>query len=68
MKRFIGTVGSLLPFVSRAHPGHGSTAGSSVAHYLSEPLHLMGGVIVLVLLLYVVQKTYKTIQSDQDNH
>lgn len=68
MKRFIGTVGSLLPFVSRSHPGHGSTAGSSVVHYLSEPLHLTGGLIILVLLLYVVRRTYKMIQSDQDNH
>jgi hypothetical protein len=31
-----------------AHPGHGLAGGSySLSHYVSEPLHLLGGLVVV---------------------
>lgn len=31
---------STIPAVALAHPGHGSTPGHSLLHYVAEPLHL----------------------------
>lgn len=35
-----------------AHPGHGATDGSSLIHYLSEPLHatILASVIIIIAI------------------
>jgi len=40
---------SALPVVAWAHPGHGAGGGSdSLLHYLTEPLHVVVGLGVLI--------------------
>ncbi len=36
------------------HPGHGTGDGSSILHYLTEPIHLLGGVAVLLCVVLAV--------------
>jgi hypothetical protein len=31
----------LIPFLSRAHEGHGATEGFTITHYFVEPVHLL---------------------------
>lgn len=46
MKRITLLVGGLLPLVTFAHPGHGSTEGFTIIHYMLEPVHLVPLMIV----------------------
>lgn len=39
-----------------AHPGHGSTEGQSLIHYLMEPMHAM--VLGAVVLMIAFSSTY----------
>jgi putative copper export protein len=44
-----GVVVTALPSMASAHPGHGSTDGSSWLHFVTEPVHVMGGLAVLAV-------------------
>ncbi len=48
MKTWLITLSMLVPSLALAHPGHGSTPPSSVAHYLVEPEH---SVLLLVAVV-----------------
>jgi hypothetical protein len=43
----------LFPSLALAHPGHGHTAPESASHWLAEPAHL-GGLVVLAVALGLV--------------
>ena len=45
---FAGTLGTLVPRVARAHPGHGIGDGWSLLHWVAEPVH--GGAAILLVL------------------
>ena len=46
---------SLITIASLAvHPGHGTGDGFSLLHYLTEPIHLLGGVAVLQCVVLTV--------------
>jgi hypothetical protein len=44
MKRLLSLSLLLTPLAASAHPGHGSTPGTSLLHFLIEPAH--GGLIL----------------------
>jgi hypothetical protein len=41
----------LLPKTVFAHPGHGTSDGVNLLHYLSSPLHLIISLVVVTLIL-----------------
>lgn len=53
MKRNFAIVASMLSFWTtraHAHPGHGTTAPTSVEHYVLEPEHAVSGLFVLAII------------------
>ena len=48
------TVLSLAAVPVLAHGGHGATAGSSVMHYLYEPLHAIPAFAPLAIIAFMV--------------
>ena len=56
----------LVPFISFAHPGHGSVDSSFPSHYLTSPIHLITGSIIgigIVFVLWQVRKKLKAIKT-----
>jgi len=41
-----------------AHPGHGETGGHSVAHYLTEPFHVIPLVAVIIVSVAIFSVIY----------
>jgi putative Mn2+ efflux pump MntP len=54
-----------LPVLAFAHPGHGSTDGYTIIHYLVEPAHVVFQVIIIVLVAYIVKLKQK--EKNQKN-
>ena len=52
----------LVPATAWAHPGHGAGGGDwSVRHYLTEPDHLLGGLVVALVVAGVfLLRTHRT--------
>jgi hypothetical protein len=42
------------PVMLFAHPGHGSTDGYTIIHYLVEPGHIMSKAIVLIFIVCII--------------
>ena len=38
-----------MPLISIAHPGHGTTDGYTITHYLTEPVHLVIPLSILIV-------------------
>lgn len=52
LKRLFVLLLILIPTLGVAHPGHGKEGGNfSLLHYLSEPLHLISGIVVLSIFV-----------------
>lgn len=47
MKKVISAIGAILPLAAAAHPGHGSTDGYTIIHYMKEPQHIVLGVLII---------------------
>ena len=63
MKKILTVLGGLLPFISFAHPGHGSTGGFTITHYFVEPQHLL----TTVVITYVLYLFYKGVMKKETN-
>jgi hypothetical protein len=51
MKKMIVIVSVLFtgqPFISEAHPGHGTTGGFTITHYFTEPVHVIVSLSIIV--------------------
>ncbi|MDN3655245.1 hypothetical protein QWZ08_06405 [Ferruginibacter paludis] len=51
MKKMIAILSLLFtggPFISEAHPGHGSTEGFTITHYFTEPVHVIVSLSIIV--------------------
>lgn len=44
-----------------AHPGHGTTEGQSLIHYLSEPLH--AAILALVIIMIATSATWMIMRN-----
>lgn len=56
----------LAPFISFAHPGHGSVDSNLPSHYLTSPIHLIAGSIIGIgigIVLWQVRKKLKAIKT-----
>jgi hypothetical protein len=57
MKKILIAVGTLVPFISFAHHGHGVSEGFTITHYFIEPEHaiytwsFIAGALLLVKFL-----------------
>ncbi|MBK6947288.1 MAG: hypothetical protein IPH16_03700 [Haliscomenobacter sp.] len=70
MRKALFSLMLLLPALTQAHPGHGTSTGNDWIHYLTSPGHLAPAVlsvtaIALVLLLRKSSKSSR--QVDQNN-
>jgi hypothetical protein len=57
MKKLLGVLLVALlvfPVMLYAHPGHGSTGGYTIIHYLVEPGHIISKVIALVFIVFII--------------
>lgn len=45
---------SLVPAIAAAHPGHGHTDPHGWAHYLTEPVHVVGLAAGAVALVFAI--------------
>ncbi len=55
-------MGLLVPSIAAAHPGHGHGGGDfSVAHYFTDPLHIVIGLSLAVALLTAIAWARHTI-------
>lgn len=49
---WLGLLGLAVPALAAAHPGHGVPgSGASTLHYLTEPAHLGGAILVVLVSL-----------------
>ena len=48
---FAGALGALVPWVARAHPGHGIGDGWSLLHWMAEPVHGGAGILLALCVL-----------------
>lgn len=58
MKKMIVIVSLLLtgqPFVSEAHPGHGTTGGFTITHYFTEPVHVIVSLSIIIASAVVIR-------------
>jgi len=46
-----------------AHPGHGTTGGFTIMHYITEPVHAIPLLIAIVLGIVLVRKERKSIAN-----
>jgi hypothetical protein len=44
----------VFPVMLYAHPGHGSTGGYTIIHYLVEPGHIVSKAIALVFIVCII--------------
>jgi len=44
-----------------AHPGHGTTGGFTITHYITEPVHAIPLLFAIVLGIVLVRKERKSI-------
>ena len=68
MKRQLAPVAiilSMLPTsVATAHPGHGHDGGTyNLVHYLSEPMHLVAGLGILIVSLLMIMLLRNVVRS-----
>jgi hypothetical protein len=59
--------------VAVAHPGHGSSPGTAFGHYLTEPLHLLLGVLILaagalVFSAYLAAASRRNVAAGSHHH
>ncbi|MDB5277492.1 MAG: hypothetical protein JWR61_2447 [Ferruginibacter sp.] len=45
------------PFISEAHPGHGSTEGFTITHYFTEPVHVIVSLSIIVAAAIFIRYT-----------
>ena len=57
---FAGAAVALVPWVARAHPGHGIGDGWSFFHFVSEPVHGGAGILLAVCVLGAIAWVRRT--------
>ncbi|MEN8249962.1 MAG: hypothetical protein ABFS32_13595 [Bacteroidota bacterium] len=57
-KSLLIVVTTLLSVNAFAHPGHGTSTGHDIMHYLTSPMHV-GIVLTTVVILFVGYKIFK---------
>ena len=62
MKKIFIVLAALVPFISFAHDGHGSTGGFTIIHYFVEPQHL----ITTIVITYVLYLFYKGVMQKEN--
>ena len=50
-----------------AHPGHGTTGGFTITHYITEPVHALPLLFAIVLGIVLVRKERKSIRTNNVN-
>ncbi len=58
MKKILSAPATLIPAIAMAHPGHGPI-NQGLAHYLLSPIHLLG-VVAGLMLVVVLYRYYKS--------
>ena len=49
------STGLIVPTIAAGHPGHGVEPHTSLLHYISEPLHWVLGVLLIVACLVSIK-------------
>jgi hypothetical protein len=50
----------LTPALASAHPGHGTIPGDTLAHWIAEPAHAAGLVLVLALSAFTASRVARS--------
>jgi hypothetical protein len=57
----------VLPIISIAHPGHGTTEGYTITHYFTEPMHLVISLSVIIAVVVYVRNLGKNKQPQENS-
>ncbi len=60
MKFLVSALVFLTPALASAHPGHGTLPGESLAHWIVEPAHAAGLLLVLALTAFTAVRVARS--------
>ena len=66
MKKLVASIITIIvciPIFSFAHPGHGETGGYTIVHYLTEPVHAVIAMGVLIAVAAYIRQLRKSKQT-----